>query len=78
MKHSTMTEKKQDAVPVTIDSDYPSEESIDVIRKLHVPALRKLSTKKLFDLEDLAVNPPTAAELEAAVTGRVPEATPHD
>lgn len=64
---------------VAIDTDYPSEEAMNVIRKVPVPPLRKLSTKKLFDPENLDVNLLTDAELrQAAKSGRVPKVSPGD
>ncbi len=66
-------------IGVAIDTDYPSEEAMDVIRKVPVPPLRKLSTKKVFDPENLDVNPLTDAQLrQAAESGRVPEVSRGD
>ena len=59
---------------VAIDTDYPSEEAMDVIRKVPVP-----STKKVFDPENLDVIPLTDAQLrQAAESGRVPEVSRGD
>ena len=48
MTDEEMAEIRKGGAPVIIDSDYPSEEAMDVLRRLTVPKLKRV-TKSLFD-----------------------------